>query len=638
VTRDAHPDRHHALADFVPEARDHLDAMSRCLLALEQGRATEDTVPSLFRAVHTLKGAAYVVGQTAVGDLAYGVEGVLAARHDRGSLAPAAIGAIHAAVQAVRRLLGLADDSVDAGVPERYADTLARLRAVAPSTAPLVAAADALAGSPGGLAVPSSPPAPPRAPAAAASDVSASPSRGSTAGIALDRLVNLAGELVVARRGLEGRLHELARLDEVLSQSGARMARAVGELEDLRRPRAGAETASGSIGHTPASGDPLAEGDPDLHTAVSRTDFFSELDRERFDHVDVIGRSLAEITADLTAVRSQVTGLAKHLSEDTARVQRLTAHLRGEIARARLVPVSVALLVRVGSETLAIPVNAVSRVVVLPLDHVERVGHGERVWVDERPLDLLRMDQLFGLTRSEPGERLWVVALRTAGRAVALAVDEILGKEEILVKSVGEFLQSGGPFGGATISDDERIILLLDPARLLEMAEPLFGSMAAPRGVPPSSPADRPEPPAIRRILLIDDSISVRKFVGQILERAGFDVVTAGDGVEGLRALEETRVHLVITDLEMPRLNGFELIQQLRRRADTRELPIVALTTRTGATHLSLARWLGATAYVAKPVDEPAFVRLIDALAVAPSHSAPPSEASESNSKGEIEP
>jgi len=139
-------------------------------------------------------------------------------------------------------------------------------------------------------------------------------------------------------------------------------------------------------------------------------------------------------------------------------------------------------------------------------------------------------------------------------------------------------------------------------------------AVPAPRAEPPVTPAAPADPPAPRRILLVDDSISVRKFVGHMLERAGFAVVTAADGVEGLQVLEETPVDAVITDLEMPRLNGFELIQELRRRAATRDLPIVVLTTRVGAKHLNLARWLGVTDYVAKPVDEPAFVRLMDSV------------------------
>ena len=127
----------------------------------------------------------------------------------------------------------------------------------------------------------------------------------------------------------------------------------------------------------------------------------------------------------------------------------------------------------------------------------------------------------------------------------------------------------------------------------------------------------RPAAEAAHRILLVDDSISVRKFVGHMLERAGFRVVTANDGAEALQHLTENRVHLVITDLEMPRVNGYELIEDLRRRPSTRDLPVVVLTTRAGEKHLSLAQRLGVRHYVSKPVDEQAFVRLVASLTAA---------------------
>jgi len=784
VTRDVRPEHADALSYFVPEAVGHLDAMSRALLALEQGRDVEDNIGSLFRAVHTLKGAAYVVGQTRVGDLAHRIEDVLvAARNDR--LAPAAVDAIHAGVEAVRRLLRFSDASPD----DASADALARLSAVAPAPAARHEDADAPAGSSAGAAASASPAAPRRVPASPG-DRTGSPSRGPIAGMRLDLVLNLAGELVVARRRLEGRLRELDRMGEVLELSRARMVRAVGEFEQLHANR-------------PAgTGDSSTEGACAGKTRASVDQLFSELELDRFDHVDILGRSLAEITADLAVIQAQLAVLGRSLSEDTTRIRRLTGSLRSEITRARLVPVgrvfarvagqvrelakaagkdigletggesvevdaviveqmagpvlhllqnaiahgiepeaerrargkssrgrlslhahhrggfihievsddgrgidadllkneavrqglvpaaaarlmdeaealdliflpglstasavtsaagrgmgldvvrtavgrlsgevtvtteagagtrftirlpltvliSEALLARVGSEILAIPVNAVKRIATVPADQVQRAAHGERVWVEDQPLDLLRLARLLGLGAGGETARLNVVALRAAGRPVAVTVDEFLGKEEVVVRGLGDFLEGIGPFGGATFSEDGRIILVLDPVRLLETLEPVHADVAAPapREELPAAPPAPPELPATRRILLVDDSISVRKFVGQMLEKAGFEVLTAGDGLEALKVLEETPVHAVITDLEMPRLNGFELIQELRQGAATRDLPIVVLTTRVGAKHLNLARWLGATDYVAKPVDEPAFVRLIDSLA-----------------------
>ena len=117
-------------------------------------------------------------------------------------------------------------------------------------------------------------------------------------------------------------------------------------------------------------------------------------------------------------------------------------------------------------------------------------------------------------------------------------------------------------------------------------------------------------------MLLVDDSISVRRFIAQMLEKAGFDVTTAIDGFDALTRLGERSFDVLVTDLEMPRLNGYELLEDVRRRPGMRELPIVILTTRSGAKHQSLARRLGVSHYVTKPVAEDVFVRLIESLAL----------------------
>jgi chemosensory pili system protein ChpA (sensor histidine kinase/response regulator) len=118
-------------------------------------------------------------------------------------------------------------------------------------------------------------------------------------------------------------------------------------------------------------------------------------------------------------------------------------------------------------------------------------------------------------------------------------------------------------------------------------------------------------------VLLVDDSVSVRKFVGAMLTRAGFTVHTAVDGADALEQLGELTVDVVVTDLELPRVNGYELIEAMRRRPVTRDLPVIVLTTRVGAKHMGVARRLGVQHYVTKPIDETAFVRLVGSLATA---------------------
>jgi chemosensory pili system protein ChpA (sensor histidine kinase/response regulator) len=283
--------------------------------------------------------------------------------------------------------------------------------------------------------------------------------------------------------------------------------------------------------------------------------------------------------------------------------------------------ISEALMVRVGSETLAIPLLAVQQVLMARPEWIRPTERGEVLPLYLETVDLLRLDRVLGLPPGPELDRVPVVVLRGGGRVVAVAVRDILEKEAIVVKGLGPFLDGLWPFAGGTISADGRVILVLDPSRLLQP-----GGAGGPRPAPTLAPVAEapeivlpppPEPEATerrRRVLLVDDSISVRTHVGRMLERSGFAVALASDGVEARERLAEAPVDVVITDLEMPRMNGFELIQELRRATATRMLPVVVLTTRAGSKYLNLARWLGANHYVAKPVDEDAFVALVESL------------------------
>jgi chemosensory pili system protein ChpA (sensor histidine kinase/response regulator) len=252
---------------------------------------------------------------------------------------------------------------------------------------------------------------------------------------------------------------------------------------------------------------------------------------------------------------------------------------------------------------------------IRPEEIVVGPGGGESIVVADQSLDVVRLDRLLGLGGARPSGPVPVVAVRTARKTVALVVDELLGKQEIVIKRLGAFLDGVGPFTGATVTGEGRVILLLDPARMLDFtggARP-----AAPRPIIDSRPAPAATP-ARRSVLLVDDSVSVRKFVGQMLDRAGFRVTLANDGADALERLGgDLAVDIVVTDLEMPRLNGYELIRDLKRRPRTRNVPIVVLTTRAGAKHLALARQLGVEHYMTKPVDEKALVQLIESLTAA---------------------
>jgi len=267
--------------------------------------------------------------------------------------------------------------------------------------------------------------------------------------------------------------------------------------------------------------------------------------------------------------------------------------------------VSDALLVRAGGETFAVPMHAIRSIIQVRPEDIIRADDRERVAVEDEEVELVRLERALALPDGRPLARLPVLVVRSGVRPLAVAVEELVGKEDVVIKNLGGLLERVGPFAGATITGDGRVILLVDPSRLAE------ARTVSPRPAQTTASSRASAPPRSRRVLLVDDSISVRRFVGHMLEKAGFEVLTAADGAEALRRLVDTTVETVITDLEMPRVSGYELIEDLRSRPSMRAIPVVVLTTRAGAKHVGLARRLGIAHYVTKPVDEEAFVRLI---------------------------
>ncbi|PYM96344.1 MAG: hypothetical protein DME04_02055 [Candidatus Rokuibacteriota bacterium] len=341
-------------------------------------------------------------------------------------------------------------------------------------------------------------------------------------------------------------------------------------------------------------------------------------EREVLDLIFLPGLTTASaVTAEagrgvgMDVVRTNVSRLGGEIEVQTA-VGRGT---RFRIKLPLTIAISDVLKVRVGSEILAVPVSAVRSMIEVSPEEIRSASGMETVEVEGQEVDLVRLDRLLGLGSRPSGALVSIVVLRTGRKLLAAAVDELLAKEEIVVKGLGGFLQGFGPFSGASVVGDGGVMLLLDPLSLLEMSaaatlEPTPALESGGRPAVAASASDgRP------CVLLVDDSVSVRKFVGGMLERAGFRVAAARDGADALEQLAEQPVSVVVTDLEMPRVNGYELIRDLSREPATRDLPVVVLTTRAGAKHVSLARELGVEHYVAKPVDEASFVQLIESLA-----------------------
>ena len=786
---------------FLPEATEHLEAMTGALLAIEGGARDEETLATVFRAVHTLKGAAYTVGCAPLGDATHQIEDLLGAvREHQLPVTPAVTEAMFAGTAAIKRVL-----QSGVAVSEETAQALERatrdLRALSTSASrhehavigPAVEVSEPDASEASDLALPASAELPafvrpeflarlealPRPVLRVASAPTGPSIRVPVE--RLDTLMNLVGELMIARSRLDRRLAQLDQVSELLLASRTRLGQ-VGRDFEFRRQ---APT-------LPREERPERD---DAGAMRDISELFAELEFDRYDDISILARSVTEMSADVAEVQSQHAILLRSIREDTVQIQRLTAALRKEITRARMVPIgrlfarvaqqvreaaratgksvtlavsgesaevdtgiieqiadpllhliqnavahgiesapdresrgksasghvslsasqegsfilvkveddgrgidtdllrrhavergflpaaeaaampenevlnlifvpgfstasavtqtagrgvgldvvrtnvsrlngeihveteagrmtrfvlklpltvaiADALMARCGPETVAFPLTAVSAMRSVAPHEILTAGGRETVQLDDRAIDLVRLDQALGLVASRASTRLPVVVMRGGGKPFGVVVDELLGKEEIVIKSLGPLVDGVGPFSGATISGEGRVILLLDPTLLREAAsrkpatlvrEPAGGSLDAVERRP--------------SVMLVDDSISIRKFVGQMLEKAGFRVFTAIDGQDALEQLVEQTVDVVVTDLEMPRLNGYALIEDLRRRPTTREVPVIVMTTRAGEKHVGLARRLGVRHYITKPVDERSFVRTVESVA-----------------------
>jgi chemosensory pili system protein ChpA (sensor histidine kinase/response regulator) len=295
--------------------------------------------------------------------------------------------------------------------------------------------------------------------------------------------------------------------------------------------------------------------------------------------------------------------------------------------------ISQALFVRAGKQIFAFPLAAVDEIRRVHASEIEAADGKLWTKVRDTVTEVLRLDQQLGLEPFGPVHGYNVLVLvKVAGKSAGIVVEEVLRKDEIVVKHLGEYLRDVKLFPGATIAPDGRLILLVDLSRLVagETVEPRplmtaapppqrsGAHLFAPSTVPPAESglleAATDQTPDEKIVLLADDSISVRKFVGRMLEKAGYRVELAADGLEALEILGQTRCDLVVTDLEMPRTNGYELMAHLRQDPATQAIPILVVTSRAGAKHRDKALKLGAVDFLIKPLQEEQFIAAVHAL------------------------
>jgi chemosensory pili system protein ChpA (sensor histidine kinase/response regulator) len=798
---------------FQPEAEEHLQIVSDCLISLE-GNNNPEEINKLFRAIHTLKGSAAQVGLKRLGAIAHRVEDLIGRLRD-GEIepSPAVVDLCLESVDILKKTLHKqwGDELEVRAVVDSLLGRIAEFAPLEPEESEAAISASLEAD---GQKVTSPAPAKLQAKAQATSRMAPTPSAAvKSVRIALDRLdrmMNTVGELVINRTRMVGRVAELEKLVDTLSFSKERLQGKVSEFQEkyeFNRISPQIKSGQWNTANTTQRLTSAAAGDTSFWSD------FSELEMDRYDDFNILSRSMAEISADVNEVLSQLQGYIGRVEGDIDEFTKLAHHLQDEFTAARMVPIgtlysrlsravrdaaksadkqvdldlggseteldnsiiqqisdplvhlvrnsvahgiessedrvaagkpelgrvslrayhrgnhiyievqddgrgidyarvrrsaierglvsaetadrlterdlremlfhpgfstapiktelagrgvgldvvranlnalngevdiqsttgvgttftlkvpltliiSPALFVRCGATSFALPLAVVEEIRRLRSDEIEDVGGKLLTKVRDVVTEVVRLDSYLGLPPLEAINGYFHMVVVNAGnRQMGLVVEEVIGKDEIVIKNLGEYLRRVKLFPGTTIAPDGSLILLLDLNRMVATepterrtlqasasAARVFapGSAAVARGTIPTEAIDRVIQE--RLIVVADDSISVRKFVGRMLEKNGYVVKLAADGLEAAELVTQHGCHLVITDLEMPRMTGYELMVQLRQNSATRRIPVMVVTSRAGAKHRDRAIKEGASAFLTKPVQEDQLIAAVEQL------------------------
>jgi chemosensory pili system protein ChpA (sensor histidine kinase/response regulator) len=216
-----------------------------------------------------------------------------------------------------------------------------------------------------------------------------------------------------------------------------------------------------------------------------------------------------------------------------------------------------------------------------------------------------------------------VAIIRSAAQRVAVHVDEVLGNQEVVVKNVGPQLARVPGLAGVTLLPTGAVALIYNPVALANVYGPQVRSLIQRRAQqqPDGGGADSGPAAAQQReplVMVVDDSLTVRRVTQRLLQREGYRVVTAKDGMDALERLTQERPAVLLSDIEMPRMDGFDLLRNVRADAAMASLPVIMITSRSAQKHRDYAAELGVDHYLGKPYAEDQLLSLVARYARGP--------------------
>ena len=270
------------------------------------------------------------------------------------------------------------------------------------------------------------------------------------------------------------------------------------------------------------------------------------------------------------------------------------------------------LLFRTGKSTIGIPAALVEAVTGVPTASLQKAyAEGQYALDQTATIAFYASSGLLQLRPDDGNATVGdhsLVLLRGAGQRIALHVDEVLGNREVVVKNLGPQLSRLPGLAGVTVLPSGATVFIYNPIALASV----YGQEARRQQSNSTRPSDMDDEPAeAPLILVVDDAITVRRVIQRLLVREGYKVALAHDGLHALQILEQQRPLMVLSDIEMPRMDGFELVRNIRLRAEYANLPIVMISSRIAQKHQDHAFSLGANHYLGKPYSERQLLDLI---------------------------
>ncbi|MBC7957294.1 MAG: Hpt domain-containing protein [Cytophagales bacterium] len=340
------------------------------------------------------------------------------------------------------------------------------------------------------------------------------------------------------------------------------------------------------------------------------------------------GFSTAETVTELSGrgvgmdvVRSEVNAMGGRIETATAAGQGTSFKLVLPLTTA----VTQVVMVRCGATVVALPatlIEIVRRASGKELDEAYASGGyplGERVllffWFGSLLQEGPRSQEVVGRTRP-------IIVVRSAQQRIALHVDEVLGTQEVVVKNLGPQLSRLPGLAGMTLLASGAVALIYNPVALATLygESARAATVAALRSpnLPAAPTAEEAAAKAAPLILVVDDSLTVRRVTQRLLVREGYRVILAKDGIEALERLAEDLPQVVLSDIEMPRMDGFDLVRNIRADTRLRALPVIMITSRIAQKHRDYAAELGVDHYLGKPYSEEDLLALIGRYTAAP--------------------